>query len=219
MYFRCSIALPIRTAADASPTPSREPAYSSRRNLARSGPRAGDCHHLTCASSSGTPNPYTNVHRNVRAWAQSVQTSGRAPVGEIGLTMACSAHRAVRRISLIFSQEMMMAETLPTGIRHRKTGARGAAPGPGGPLHAGFGIRVYGLERRQSGSWVVKSPRGVGSRPETGWQCQRPGDTDRAPVAGSDWAAMVAGGSAAPIRLADVIDATPGLQAPGAQTG
>ena len=33
MRFRCSIALPIRTATDASPAPSRGPTHGSRRNV------------------------------------------------------------------------------------------------------------------------------------------------------------------------------------------
>ena len=128
--------LPIRTATDASTAPSQEPAHGSRRNVARLDLRSGGLPpHTFCQFPWHTESVHIRTHPYTPTRASHVRTicaGGRVPVGEIGLTMACSAHRAVQRISLIFSQEMMMAETLPTGIRLRKTGARASAPGPGG---------------------------------------------------------------------------------------
>ena len=102
----------------------------------------------------------------------------------------CSAHGVIRRISLIFSQEMIMEETLHTGMRLRKAGAWAAAPGAA-PR------RIW-----DTGSWagtwaicvmVCYISERVGSRPGTGSKCQRGTGTDRAPVAGMAQAASVVG--------------------------
>ena len=94
MWFRCSIALPVRTATDASPAPSREPAHGSRGNVARLGLRFGELPPpALCQFAWHT----TSVHPNARArdvinaWAtrgRHVCGDGRAPVGGIGLPIA-----------------------------------------------------------------------------------------------------------------------------------
>ena len=113
--------------------------------------------------------------QRARTRARSINNGGQAPVGEIGLTMACSAHRAVRRISLIFSQELMMAETLQTEIRLRRTRARAQAGRFTRGLGYGFtGCKVgslgHGLlhlregwvdDQKQADSISVPAPRTV----------------------------------------------------------
>ena len=112
MWFRCSIALPVRTATDASPAPSREPAHGSRGNVARLGLRSG-----------GLPPPALCQF----AWHT---TSAHPNAGARDFKGAC-ARRVRKRSGIGRGMGLLMAGSgrpgLPAGMPARQRPATGMA--------------------------------------------------------------------------------------------
>ena len=88
-YFRCSIALPVRTATDTSPDPSRGHTHGSRRVVAGYTFNTEDFHLLPSASSPGEP-PFLRRH-----YPASSVLRAHPPPRRPGLTLAgCRLARA-----------------------------------------------------------------------------------------------------------------------------